>query len=112
MSFTPSQIWAFVIAFIGLVLSVLNILDKFATIKQRNSEPEREQNERLDKLEERVLGLEHHLDNDKKNIEELKASTTMNMKVLFALLNHSIYGDNDEELRNVQREIQIFLTGR
>lgn len=112
MVFTAAQIWGFILALIGLILTVLNIIDKIATIKQRSTEPERVQNARLDKLELDVKELRRYLDNDKHSIDELRATNNMSMKVLFALLNHSIHNDNMDELKSVQKEMQSYLTSR
>lgn len=51
MTFTAGQVFAFVIAVIGLVLTVLNIYDKLVTIKKNASAP-------MNELEARVTALE------------------------------------------------------
>lgn len=51
MTFTAGQVFAFVIAVVGLILTVLNIYDKATAIKKAAGEP-------FDLLEKRVTALE------------------------------------------------------
>ncbi len=51
MTFTPSQVFTFLVAIIGLGLTILNIYDKLTTIKKNADAPFKE-------LEKRVSALE------------------------------------------------------
>lgn len=51
MTFTVGQVFAFVIAVVGLVLTILNIYDKVSTIKKNADAP-------FNELEKRVAELE------------------------------------------------------
>lgn len=62
MNFTPTQIWTFVIAFVGLTLTVLNIIDKVNNLKKNAELPMRE-------LEQRITRLEIEKDEIKKSLD-------------------------------------------
>ena len=51
---TPAQIWTFVIAVFGLALTVLNLIDKAATMKKNANEPQKKLEERVNTLEVKV----------------------------------------------------------
>lgn len=51
MTFAPGQVFAFVIAMVGLMLTLLNIYDKLSTIRKNANAP-------MEDLEKRVTALE------------------------------------------------------
>lgn len=57
MTYTPTQIWAFVIAAIGLILTILSIADKVITLKKNADAPQKLLEERVKVLE--VKAEEH-----------------------------------------------------
>lgn len=62
MTFTATQIWAFIIAAVGLVLTILNIKDKVDGMKKKADEPMKE-------LEKRVTALEVKHEDIKKSLD-------------------------------------------
>lgn len=103
MTFTAGQVFAFVIAVIGLILTILNIYDKVTAIKKAAGEP-------LDLLEKRVTALEvkqvenetrFHKGNDQ--FATLYEYTRMFMQVQLAFVdfekafcNHTNYTDTED----------------
>ena len=59
--FSPGQIFAFVIAVVGLVLTVLNIYDKLTNIKRTASAPMKELESRVNVLEVKAKEFEEKL---------------------------------------------------
>ena len=106
------QFSAWGIALIGVILTLLNIADKSYTMKQRVSEPERKQDERIAALERQMEDMRRFLDNDKHAIEELKATMNITMKVQFAILSHIINDNDKSKLLETQKEMYNFLTSR
>lgn len=112
MTFTPSEVFAGVVALIGLLLTVLNIIDKMSTINQRAREPEREQNERLQKLEDEVKDIKDKLNNDNERLTKHEKSEKVMMQALKALLSHSIDGNNTEEMKDAAKELDSYLINK
>lgn len=112
MTFTTGQLVTIVVGAAAFILSLLNIWDRSHIINERLNKPQKDLEERVAKAEHDIEDIKRWLDNDKRSIDELKASNNMSMKVQFALLNHSIHKDNEDELKHVQAEMQQFLASR
>ena len=118
-----STLWAVVIAAIGLVMTVMNIIDKSMTFKERAQKPEDDQNTRIATLENDVSALkttmlehEKYFSADKKQIEEIKIqmqkSNTVILRSLQALILHSISGDSIDSLKHSKEELDDYLLNR
>ena len=118
-----STLWAVVIAAIGLVMTVMNIIDKSMTFKERAKKPEDDQNTRIATLENDVSALkttmlehEKYFSADKKQIEEIKEqmqkSNTVILRSLQALILHSISGDSIDSLKHSKEELDDYLLNR
>lgn len=116
MSFTAYEIWAFVIASIGLVLTLLNIVDKWATIKQKAKAPELEKERRISELEKDVERIKVRLSDDRRAIEDLQDSNALLVKGVLALLDIESKSDvkvtEAERVGEIQKEMQDFLISK
>lgn len=70
------------------------------------SKPNKEQNERLDRLETRMNKCESKLLNDNTSIEEQQKVNAVLMRGMHALLEHGIDGNNIDEMKYCQEEIE------
>lgn len=68
--------------------------------------PNKEQNARLEKLETRMTKCESKLLNDNSSIEEQQKVNAVLMRGMHALLEHGIDGNNTEEMKYCQEEIE------
>ena len=118
-----STLWAVVIAAIGLVMTVMNIIDKSIAFRDRAKKPDEEQNTRISTLENDVSALkstmlehEKFFTADKKQIEEIKIqmqkSNTVILRSLQALILHSISGDSIDSLKHSKEELDDYLLNR
>lgn len=112
MSFTPSQIWAFVIALIGLSLTILNVIDKINLFIQRAQKPKEEQSKRIDNLESEVKDLKRYVSTDGDRIKELEQGNKVMLHSMSALLSHGIHGNNVEEMTKAKEELDRYLIER
>lgn len=67
--------------------------------------PNKEQNERLSKLEERMDKCESKLNSDNTSIEEQQKVNAVMMRSMHALLEHGIDGNNIDEMKACKEEI-------
>jgi len=116
MEMTGYNLWAFIIASIGLVLTLLNIVDKWATIKQRNKAPELERERRISELEKDVERIKVRLSDDRRAIEDLQDSNALLVKGVLALLDIESKSDvkvtEAERVGEIQKEMQDFLIAK
>lgn len=68
--------------------------------------PNKDQNARLDRLETRMNKCESKLLNDNTSIEEQQKVNAVMMRGMHALLEHSIDGNNIDEMKYCQEEIE------
>ena len=109
VQFTAHEVWAFVIASIGMILTLLNIVDKWATIRQRKKEPEDEQNRRISELEKEVGKIKTRLSNDRKMIDDLQNTNALLVKGVLALLEIQARSEDSDKVNAIQAEMQHFL---
>lgn len=112
ITFTPPEVFAGVVAIIGLLLTILNIIDKMSTINARAKEPEKEQNDRLKALEDEVKEIKDKLNNDNERIQAHEKSEKVMMQALKALLSHSIDGNNVDEMKDAAKGLDAYLINK
>lgn len=77
------------------------------------SKPNKDQNIRLTKLEDRMAKCESKLLNDNQSMIEQQDINSLTLKSLHALLNHALDGNNNSEMERCKEEIQerVFKDG-
>lgn len=114
--FTPYEIWAFVISTIGLTLTILNIIDKWVTLRNKRKEPEIERDRRISELEKEVERIKVRLSDDGKAIEDLQSSNGLLVKGMLALLDIQAKSNESaacaERVSDIQDEMQHFLIAK
>lgn len=119
---------AAVIAAIGLLLTILNIVDKVVNLTRMAQTPNEVRDKRIasleseltefkreveDKLEEYDENIGANLDNINTVRDTMLSSTEVIMRSLQALTAHALDGNNTEELRESKKEInEYLLTGQ
>lgn len=114
--FTAYEIWAFVISTIGLTLTILNIIDKWVTLRNKRKEPEVERDRRISELEKEVERIKVRLSDDGKAIEDLQSSNGLLVKGMLALLDIQAKSNESaacaERVSDIQDEMQHFLIAK
>jgi hypothetical protein len=104
---------SYIIAAIGLVLTILNIIDKFIVMKQRADKPQEELEKRVEALERwRELAI-MRLDEGSKHFSRIDESTKITQRALLALMDNELTQDgNKDELQVVRNELYNYLFGK
>lgn len=104
---------SYIIAAIGLVLTILNIVDKFIIMKQRADKPQEELEKRVETLERwRELAI-MRLDEGSKHFSRIDESTKITQRALLALMDNELTQDgNKDELQVVRNELYNYLFGK
>lgn len=105
ISFTLSD----VASICALIVSIGAVIALFVRLKDRATAPDRRQDERITQIEQKLADYDRYLDSDKRRIEALEQSISLNMKCQFALLSHAINGNDIDKLKTVQDEMQHYL---
>lgn len=97
---------------VGLVLSLMSIISYFLIFKDRAGKPHKENEERIDALEEEVNGIKEVLDRDKDRIDDLEEGNRVIIKAMSALLSHGIDGNNTDEMKERRDDLQNYLISK
>ena len=98
-----------IVVVLGLVLTVLNILDKYIFIKKQAKQPFVEHEEQIRLLQSDVCELRRLISGDRERIAELEKGNRITMEAIGALLSHAIDGNNVDELKSAKKEMNRYL---
>lgn len=101
-----------VVLYAGLLLTVLNIIDRIAIIKDKTQAPHQVHEKRITDLELEVSNIKKYLDNDDKRIKSLERGGKVLLRSIGALLSHSIDGNNTDEMKLAREELNEYLIQR
>lgn len=104
-----SGIWAIVIAAFGLILTILNIVDKAVVMKERSHRPWEEVTGRLSSLEEWKKDVDRRLDDGDKRFDAIDKGNQVTQKVLLALLDYYLNNGDTEELKKARNELYDYM---
>lgn len=109
--FTTTEIWTFIIALIGLALTVLNIIDKAIVLRQKAKEPHDELEKRIDALEEWSKGVEMQLKDGTEHFARVDEGNKVTQKALLALIDDALSdSDNHDELKRARENLYEYLS--
>ena len=108
MKITPND----TVLYFGLLLTILNIIDRVTLLREKAKAPQKEMEHRLTQLEDKVEKLSTYSTNDNARIENLEEGGRVLLKSLGALLSHGIDGNNIQELKLAREELNEYLIRR
>lgn len=108
IAFTPSQILAFCSAIVLISTTMQVCLNFFVKI----SAPNKKQDERLDNIERTLAQHDELFKRDLMRFELNDDSNRVTQRALLALLEHSIDGNDVDNLKRAKNELQTFLIDR
>ena len=104
--FTPSMLWTFLIVLIGLAtiaLLGLNLVSKIKELRKPIVQSEKTTDEKLANDNRRISELEKITDRQEKELKLILRSQ-------MAMLHHMVDGNNTDNLKKTQSQIEDFLT--
>ena len=105
---TPNDL----VLYFGLLLTILNIIDRVTLLREKAKSPQKEMEHRLTQLEDKVEKLSAYATNDNTRIENLEEGGRVLLKSLGALLSHGIDGNNIQEMKLAREELNEYLIRR
>lgn len=108
MKITPNDL----VLYFGLLLTILNIIDRVTLLREKAKSPQKEMEHRLTQLEDKVEKLSAYATNDNSRIENLEEGGRVLLKSLGALLSHGIDGNNIQEMKLAREELNEYLIRR
>lgn len=118
-TFTAQDILMLVLSACAAVVSISNAIAQGVKFNNFLKKPNKDQDARIDKLEERLKTVEgrcdtfdNQLEGVKKHLNNLDESINMLLRAEFAQLGHNLNGDNVEQMQRAFDDIQEFLFKR
>ncbi len=117
---TPHDIGTMIMAVCGAIISISAAMAVLAKLVSKLKEPDRHQNDRITNLEEEVKSIQDrlklgnkHFENDGNRIDavedSMKRSNQVIIRGLQVLIEHSIDGNNLDEMREMKHELDKYL---
>ena len=95
------------------IMTVLNLAwtigNIISVIVTKVKSPNVRQDERITSLETRTDQIEKHLDNDNKRLQEIEKGNRITQQSILALMRHAIDGNNIDQLREAESNMQEYL---
>ena len=116
--FTPGQVFAFMVAIVGLILTLLNIYDKLNSIKKRADEPLKAIEQRVAILEAKAIEHEARIKNNNEHIDAIDESIMVINRSTLALIDYQIqscitdHKEVTEELKRAHDDLLEYLSKR
>lgn len=117
MTFTIGQIVAFIVGLLGLVLTVLNIIDKRNTMKKSAEQPFNDLKRRVDGHDIEISDIKQALKLGNDRFREQEETNATFKSVMLSFVNfeiayclHTNY-PHTEELLQAKDELEYYLTG-
>ena len=96
----------------GLLLTILNIIDRSTILKERTEKPRKELEERVDSLDNRIAEIENKLKNYDYRVIQLEDGVKVLLRSMSALLSNSIDGNNIEEMKDARDDLNEYLISK
>lgn len=112
VTFTIYEVMQMLLWVCGAIISVAGATTIIVRAFQKAKEPEKQQDERISALEEKVEKHDKLFNNDNKRLIELEKGNRVTQQALLALLSHAINGNNDAELKEAKVKLENYLIGK
>lgn len=116
ISFTPSELMGFITTICACCAGIATLVGIIVKIVMRMKKPEIEQNKRIKALEDDVQRIKEqnklfaeYFSNDDKRFKEIEKSNKAILATLRALLKHAINGNDKEQLKKAEADLDVFL---
>ena len=120
---TPAELLSIVLAVCGAIITVNGAIAVIVNFVHKAKEPNKIQNERIDKLEEDVETINDRLDRGDRHFlsdaermssleHEVKTTNKVIIESLQALTSHAIDGNNIEQLKQSEKTLNNYLINK
>lgn len=112
ISFTPAELVSCLLWLCGTITAVAAAVTVIVKVVQKSRQPEKAQNERIDKLEKWKEKVDTMFDNDNKRLKALEEGNRITQEALLALLGHAKDGNNTQQIIEAENDLKQYLINR
>lgn len=99
-----------ILAVCGVIVTVGNAIEKIMKVVKAAKAPNEEQNEKINKLDNRLSTVERLLKNDDFRLKTMEQEHRAVLTSLLALLDHGLDGNNITQMQAAKKELLYSLT--
>lgn len=107
--FTPEQLVSALLAICAAVISISAAINAAAQWVNKLSKPEKRQNERITACEEELEKHSEFIQSSDERLESIETALKVNQKSMLALLKHAINGNDIDQLKKAERDLEEYL---
>lgn len=116
ISFTPAELVALILGICTTIVTISAAIGVIIKVIDKARAPEKEQNERLDKIDRRlddhdkiIEQFKEYFTNDDNRFKAIEKSNKVTQTALLALLKHSLNGNDKESLKEAEKSLEEYL---
>ena len=106
---TLSAAWAWVLAACSALILISNVAEKIGIMIRNAKAPDKQQDERIRKLEDAVEDLRNSRDGYQHRMEDSVRANRISQEAILALLGHAIDGNNSTEMKKARENLTNYL---
>ena len=110
ITFTFSELVVGFLAVCAGIVTIAKAIDWIGRAIQRTKKPNRDQNERIERLEQRVNEHDAFFKADKVRLDDIDEGNRVTQRAILALLSHGIDGNDVDGLKKAKDELTAYLT--
>lgn len=119
MMMTPHDLMMMFIAMCGAVVTIGTAITLISSWINKAKQPEVKQNEKIEKLETHVHEIDgklekfdEYFDRNTQRFKQIEYTNEITLEALYALLSHSLDGNNTKSLEESQTKLHDYLFSR
>lgn len=101
--------WEITLVIMGAIITIFTIWEKVESRANKFREPTSAIETRVSLIEQKMTEYELRFKRDKERLDDIEISNKLTLRATLALLNHSLTGNNEEEMSKVKKDLENFI---
>lgn len=104
--------WEITLVIMGAIITIFTIWEKVESRANKFREPTNAIETRVSLIEQKMNDYEIRFKRDKERLDDIEEINKLTLRATLALLNHSLTGNNEDEMNGVKKDLEKFLINK
>ena len=104
--------WEMTLVIMGAIITIFTIWEKVESRANKIKEPTSAIETRVSLIEQKMDDYEIRFKKDKERLDDIEEINKLTLRATLALLNHSLTGNNEDEMNGVKKDLEKFLINK
>lgn len=104
--------WEITLVIMGAIITIFTIWEKVESRANKFREPTSAIETRVSLIEQKMTDYEIRFKRDKERLDDIEEINKLTLRATLALLNHSLTGNNEDEMNGVKKDLEKFLINK